>query len=104
MFRRTERQSPAGYTPSPVGVEIFSIHKGRTGNVWVVSIPPQPEELKPFLVHGALVKGKVNDAYYSIVTRRDDHAVPTTPEAVHALIAAGRAVLRMDSDRSRRVT
>jgi hypothetical protein len=87
-----------------VGVEIFSIHKGRTGNVWVVSIPPQPEELKPFLVHGALVKGKVNDAYYSIVTRRDDHAVPTTPEAVHALIAAGRAVLRMDSDRSRRVT
>jgi len=54
--------------------------------------------LKPFLVHGAVVKGKVNDAYYSIVTRRDNHAVPTTPEAVHALTAAGRAVFRMGSD------
>jgi hypothetical protein len=29
-------------------------------------VPPQPEELKPFLIHGAAIAGKVNDAYFSI--------------------------------------
>jgi hypothetical protein len=86
--------------PPPEHVEIFSIpYPG--GNVWVVSVPPQPEEYKPFLVHGAVINSKVNDSYFSIVSRRDDEAVPTDPQGVHALIAAGRAVLRAPARRLR---
>jgi predicted HTH transcriptional regulator len=80
--------------PPPERVEIFSISADLHGDVWVVSVPPQPEEYKPFLVYGAVVGGKVNDAYYSIVVRRDDGTVPTNPQAVHALLSAGRAALR----------
>lgn len=80
--------------PPPERIEIFSISAEPHGDVWVVSVPPQPEEFKPFLVHGAVIGGKVSDAYYSIVTRRDDGAVPTDPQAVHALLSAGRAALR----------
>jgi hypothetical protein len=80
--------------PPPERLEIFSIPQMPHGDVWVVSVPPQPEEFKPFLVHGAVLGGKVNDAYYSIVTRRDDGAVATSPQAVHALLSAGRAALR----------
>ena len=79
--------------PPPEGLEVFSIPLAD-GDVWVVSVPPQREEYKPFLVHGAVRGGKINDAFFSIVSRRDDAAVPTDPQAVHALLAAGRAALR----------
>lgn len=64
------------------------------GNLLVVHIPPQPEKLKPFLVHGAIVGGKVEGAFISIVRRRDEHSVPITAPAIHAMLAAGRALLR----------
>ena len=84
--------------PRPERLEIFSIPQKPRGDIWVVSVPPQSEEFKPFLVHGVVVGGKVNDAYFSIVTRRDDSTVPTDPQAVHALLSAGRAALREPSN------
>ncbi|CAM5726784.1 hypothetical protein STENM223S_07037 [Streptomyces tendae] len=42
------------------------------GMLVVVSLPPQPEELKPFLVHGAIVDGSVEGAFISIVRRRGE--------------------------------
>jgi Putative DNA-binding domain len=80
--------------PPPERFEMFSIPQQPDGDVWVISVPPQPDEVKPFLVHGAVLGGKVNDAYYSIVARRHDGAVPMDPQAVHALLSAGRAALR----------
>jgi hypothetical protein len=53
------------------------------------------------LVHGAVIDAKVNDSYFSIVSRRDDEAVPTDPQAVHALLSAGRAALRAPVKRRR---
>jgi hypothetical protein len=70
--------------------------------VWVISVPPQLDELKPFLVHGAVIDGKINDTYFSIVSRRADEIVPTDPQAVHALLTAGRAALRPGVKRARR--
>lgn len=60
-----------------------------------VHIPPQPEELKPFLVHGAVVDGQVEGAFISIVRRRGEGSIPITAPAVHATLAAGRALLRL---------
>ncbi|MFG2918346.1 ATP-binding protein [Kitasatospora sp. NPDC048298] len=64
------------------------------GSLVVLHIPPQPEELKPFLVHGAIVDGRVEGAFISIVRRRGESSIPITAPAIHATLAAGRALLR----------
>jgi hypothetical protein len=51
-------------------------------------------DLKPFLVHGAVIDGKTEDAFISIVRRRGDFSIPTTAAMIHATLAAGRALLR----------
>lgn len=76
------------------GLEVFPVDAPGGGNLLVVHIPPQAEELKPFLVHGAIVGGKIEGAFISIVRRRDEHSVPITAPAIHAMLAAGRALLR----------
>lgn len=70
------------------------IRHGSTGNVLAIYVPTQPEEAKPFLVHGAIVRGKIEGAFISIVQRRGEHSVPVTAAAIHATLAAGRALLR----------
>jgi hypothetical protein len=67
---------------------------GNDGYVMVIFIPAQVEELKPFLVHGAIVAGKVEGAFISIVRRRGEDTIPVRPESIHATLAAGRALLR----------
>ncbi|MFF7249858.1 ATP-binding protein [Embleya sp. NPDC008237] len=64
------------------------------GGLIVLHIPPQPEEHKPFLVHGAIVEGKVEGTFISIVRRRGETSISITAPAVHATLAAGRALLR----------
>ncbi len=64
------------------------------GQLVILHIPPQPEEHKPFLVHGAIVDGKIEGAFISIVRRRGESSIPITAPAVHATMAAGRALLR----------
>ena len=67
---------------------------GRSGHMLAVYLPTQPDEMKPFLVHGAVVKGKVEGAFISIVQRRGEHSIPVTAQGIHATLAAGRALLR----------
>lgn len=67
---------------------------GRQGHLLAIRVPAQPEESKPFLVHGAIVGDKVEGAFISIVQRRGEHSIPITGPSVHATLAAGRALLR----------
>lgn len=67
---------------------------GRSGYMLAIYVPTQPEEMKPFLVHGAIIDGKVEGAFISIVQRRGEHSIPVTAPAIHATLAAGRALLR----------
>ena len=67
---------------------------GRSGHMLAIYLPTQPDELKPFLVHGAVVKGKVEGAFISIVQRRGEHSIPVTAQGIHATLAAGKALLR----------
>jgi schlafen family protein len=64
------------------------------GMVILIDVPPQPEELKPFLVHGAIVDGRVEGTFISIVRRRGEASIPMTAPMIHAQLAAGRALLR----------
>ncbi|MFJ9317922.1 helix-turn-helix domain-containing protein [Pimelobacter simplex] len=67
---------------------------GTTGHVLAIHIPAQPEEHKPFLVHGAIVDGRVEGAFISIVQRRGEDSVPVRAESIHTALAVGRALLR----------
>lgn len=77
--------------PDNLSIEIVSMPEGI---LVLIDIPPQPEELKPFLVHGAIVDGRHEGMFISIVRRRGESSIPTTAAAIHSTIAAGRALLR----------
>jgi hypothetical protein len=77
--------------PGDLSIEVV---RADGGDLLLIVVPPQPEELKPFLVHGAIVDGHIQGSFISIVRRRDDEAISTTAPAIHATLAAGRALLR----------
>lgn len=79
--------------PPPDDLKIEVIPVGE-GELLLIEVPPQTEDLKTFLVHGAIVDGEVRGTFISIVRRRDDEGVSTTAPAIHATLAAGRALLR----------
>lgn len=65
------------------------------GEIILIAVPPQPEESKPFLIHGAIPgRGKFRGTYISILTRDGDRSVSTRAESIHASLVAGRALLR----------
>ncbi|WP_170322867.1 AlbA family DNA-binding domain-containing protein [Acrocarpospora macrocephala] len=65
-----------------------------SGHLLAVEVPSQREELKPFLVHGAIAGGRYEGAFISIVRRRGDGSIPVSAAAIHAWMTAGRALLR----------
>ncbi|WP_107459509.1 AlbA family DNA-binding domain-containing protein [Streptomyces colonosanans] len=79
--------------PPPDYLDIESVEIDG-GMLVLIHVPPQPEELKPFLVHGAIVEGSVEGAFISIIRRRGESSIPITAPAIHATLAAGRALLR----------
>lgn len=80
--------------PFPVGLEIRLVDTSPGEGLILVSLPPQEEELKPFLVHGAIVGDRVEGAYISIVRRSGEDSIPITAQQIHSTLAAGRALLR----------
>jgi hypothetical protein len=61
-----------------------------------VSVPPQDQILKPFMVHGSVVGGSYQAQFASIVERRGVTIYAQPIAALHAQIAAGRALLRRE--------
>jgi hypothetical protein len=59
----------------------------------VVSVPPQPKALQPFLVKGAVRNGKDVGSNIAVYIRDEDAAVTASVEELHILIVAGRAAL-----------
>jgi hypothetical protein len=79
--------------PLPDYLRIDVVDYGA-GEVILIDIPGQREELKPFLVQGSIVNGKYQGAYISWVRRRDDASFPITASMIHATLVAGRSALR----------
>jgi hypothetical protein len=80
--------------PFPTGLKIETIDTGFGCGLVVISVPPQDEELKPFLVHGSIVDGRIEGAYISVVRRSGEDSIPITAQQIHSTLAAGRALLR----------
>ncbi len=59
--------------PPPEGLTLEEVTIG-SGRLIILHLPPQSEELKPFLVHGAIVHGRIEGAFIASsgveVTRR----------------------------------
>lgn len=64
------------------------------GDLLLIEIPPQVEELKPFFVHGTIVGDRTLGTFISIVQRGDEEVVSSHPAAIHSMLAVGRAFLR----------
>lgn len=93
MLRRYQSALEQHLFPAPDSLDLERLDVPG-GMLVVLHLPPQPEELKPFLVHGAIVGGRAEGAFISIVRRRGESSIPVTAAAVHATLAAGRALLR----------
>jgi hypothetical protein len=91
---RVHKSIDARVHPPIDDLEVGLAEDGRGGQLLYILVPQQPEELKPFLVHGAIVDGRVEGGFFSIVRRRGEHSIPISPEALHSSISAGRALLR----------
>ncbi|MFG3422088.1 hypothetical protein [Micromonospora sp. NPDC048063] len=80
--------------PPVEGLEVAAIYLPDDEQIIAIRVPPQPEELKPFIVHGAIAGGKVEGAFISIVRRRNEGSIPISGPAIHAWLSAGRALMR----------
>ncbi len=58
----------------------------------IISIPPQPHALRPFMVK-CISGRKLVGSHMAIYFRDDDGAAVATVEEIHALVVAGRAAL-----------
>jgi hypothetical protein len=75
--------------PPPDAFTIEEVPLG-SGRIIVIHVPPQPEELKPFLVHGAIFGDRIEGAFISIIRRRGEGSIPISAAAIHSTLAAGR--------------
>lgn len=71
------------------------------GHLLMIHIPAQPRELQPFLVRGVSIAGKSKGNMFGIYRRRGDDVLASSPEGIHAALAAGLALLRGTRDPSR---
>jgi hypothetical protein len=76
------------------GLLVERIEMGNDHGVLMISVPPQPREMQPFLVHGAVVGDRTEGDFFSIVRRRGEASITTTAAQIHAYIVAGRAFLQ----------
>ncbi|WP_354561120.1 MULTISPECIES: hypothetical protein [Gordonia] len=81
--------------PPPLGLRVDLVPADGERSLILIDIPPQGEELKPFLVHGAIRSdSRAEGTFISIVQRRGEGSIPITAPMIHASLAAGRALLR----------
>lgn len=82
--------------PPITGLVIEKVQIDPIGNsgVLFIFVPRQPDEMQPYLVHGSIVAGKVEGAFFSIVQRRGEASITLTASHIHGYIVAGKAFLR----------
>jgi hypothetical protein len=67
---------------------------GEGEGLILIDIPPQPDELKSFLVHGAIVDGKIEGRSMPCATSSLAEVITTTPIRSPSCADAGRKQLR----------
>lgn len=88
--------------PPLVGLVVEQVEIGDGVGIAFIFVPRQPEEMQPYLVHGAIIGGDVEGKFFSIVQRRGEGSINITAAQIHTYIAAGRAFLRQPQRREER--
>lgn len=86
----------ARIVPPLDGLLIEKFPTSSTDSVLAIYVPKQPAEMQPYLVHGAIVEGTVEGAFFSIVRRRGEGSITTSAKQIHTYIVAGKRFLRGD--------
>jgi hypothetical protein len=77
------------------GLDVFTVPYDK-GELLVIGIPAQPQDDKPFLVHGdlgSITGSKLKGKFVSVVQRRGADAEYLTGPAIHGLLRAQRTRL-----------
>jgi len=83
--------------PRVEGLDIATVdHHGGRG-VAFIYVPPQREELKPFVTRGVVAAGRIHATHVSIPVRDGQETRYASPAEVHSLLQAGRIALRRTS-------
>jgi len=88
----------ARVVPPIDGLLVELVATGEGQGLLLISVPPQPREMQPYLVHGAVVGEKCEGAFFSIVRRRGEASITTSAAQIHAYIVAGKAFLQGSSE------
>ncbi|GAA4734936.1 AlbA family DNA-binding domain-containing protein [Phytohabitans rumicis] len=76
-------------------LQVKTAQAGSAGAYLVYCIiPEQAAELKPFMVAGAFMDGKIDGSIISIPRRRNDETLHLSPASIHSFLAAGYALFR----------
>jgi hypothetical protein len=96
--RRIQRELDRLIVPPIEALQTALVPAGGGDEVLLmVYVPPQPPELRPFLVQGAIVDGRLAGTAIALYRRREDDVVANSAAALHAALAAGLALLRSAS-------
>jgi hypothetical protein len=82
--------------PRPIGLRIEAFPQAGQTALTVISIPPQPPALQPFIVRGSLRHRRTVGSQIAIFVRRGDATTVIGAEELHSLLVAGRAALGYD--------
>jgi hypothetical protein len=80
--------------PPLAGLVVEQVEIGDGVGIAFIFVPRQPEEMQPYLVHGAIAGDGVEGKFFSIVQRRGEGSINITAAQIHTYIVAGRAFLR----------
>lgn len=83
--------------PHIVGLEIRTMERAPGRGVAIIHVPPQADDLKPFVVRGVLRRGRIETSFVSIPIRDGEGTAIAHAGEIHQLLAAGRAALERRS-------
>lgn len=93
--RKLRRIIESRVFPPIEGLAVQFVGAARSSeSLLAVLIPPQPAELRPFLVRGGIVGGKSKGSFIGVFRRRGEDVRAMSPEGIHSALAAGMALLR----------
>jgi hypothetical protein len=80
--------------PRVEGLEVRTVSCTASRGIAYIHIPPQRDEIKPFVVKGVVVAGDVRGTHVSIPVRDGEDTRYADPAEIHSLLQAGRMALR----------
>jgi hypothetical protein len=84
-------------------IEVVEVRPGSGYGLGWILIPAQPAHVRPVLVRGALVAGKVLGSHVSVPVRVGEETRHWDASTLHSLIQAGRVALqRAEADEAGR--